>query len=78
MSLQLLTDASPLKTFIYMQDSALRVISAHSRYKQTYALSVMRFSFFQELQSLIFAIMEYLSSKCPLEIPLYFTCRPLS
>lgn len=33
----------PLENSIYMQDSALQVISACSHYKQIYALSVMRF-----------------------------------
>lgn len=45
-----------------MQDSALQVISAYSHYKQTYALSVMRFISSNDKHIHIFVYVECLSS----------------
>ena len=47
---------------IYMQDSALQVISAYSHYLQTYALQIMRSTSSNDKQIHIFVSVEYLSS----------------
>lgn len=48
--------------YIYMQDSALQVMSAYSHYLQTYALPIMRFISANNGRIPIFVSVEYLSS----------------